>query len=136
MLRMAVMSILRKVIANRPPLKVVITRSHSHIDNESSEAWGEDPNDHRPIHKPINPVKREDSKRIIELRKKLKEDIENPKEDIYSQNLLKYKRGKEEDPLPPWPENTNPHTGEVGGPKGPEPTRYGDWERKGICVDF
>ena len=25
---------------------------------------------------------------------------------------------------------------EVGGPKGLEPTRYGDWERKGICVDF
>ncbi|MBM3491830.1 MAG: DUF1674 domain-containing protein [Alphaproteobacteria bacterium] len=25
---------------------------------------------------------------------------------------------------------------EEGGPKGPEPTRYGDWERKGICVDF
>ena len=25
---------------------------------------------------------------------------------------------------------------EVGGPEGPEPTRYGDWERKGICVDF
>ena len=29
-------------------------------------------------------------------------------------------------PLPP----------EVGGPAGPEPTRYGDWERKGIAVDF
>jgi hypothetical protein len=27
-------------------------------------------------------------------------------------------------------------TGEIGGPEGPEPTRYGDWERKGICVDF
>ena len=27
-------------------------------------------------------------------------------------------------------------TGEIGGPKGPEPTRYGDWERKGIAVDF
>lgn len=26
--------------------------------------------------------------------------------------------------------------GEVGGPKGPEPTRYGDWERKGIVSDF
>jgi hypothetical protein len=26
--------------------------------------------------------------------------------------------------------------GEHGGPKGPEPTRYGDWERKGRCVDF
>jgi hypothetical protein len=25
---------------------------------------------------------------------------------------------------------------EVGGPKGPEPTRYGDWERAGRCVDF
>jgi hypothetical protein len=25
---------------------------------------------------------------------------------------------------------------EIGGPDGPEPTRYGDWERKGICVDF
>lgn len=25
---------------------------------------------------------------------------------------------------------------EFGGPKGPEPTRYGDWERKGRCVDF
>ena len=26
--------------------------------------------------------------------------------------------------------------GEKGGPNGPEPTRYGDWERKGIAVDF
>ena len=25
---------------------------------------------------------------------------------------------------------------EVGGPKGPEPTRYGDWEQKGRCTDF
>ena len=25
---------------------------------------------------------------------------------------------------------------EHGGPKGPEPTRYGDWERKGRCIDF
>jgi hypothetical protein len=25
---------------------------------------------------------------------------------------------------------------ELGGPKGPEPTRYGDWERKGIASDF
>ena len=25
---------------------------------------------------------------------------------------------------------------EIGGPSGPEPTRYGDWERKGRCVDF
>ena len=25
---------------------------------------------------------------------------------------------------------------ELGGPKGPEPTRFGDWERKGMAVDF
>lgn len=25
---------------------------------------------------------------------------------------------------------------EKGGPKGPEPTRYGDWEKNGKCVDF
>ena len=25
---------------------------------------------------------------------------------------------------------------EKGGPAGPEPTRYGDWERKGRCIDF
>jgi hypothetical protein len=25
---------------------------------------------------------------------------------------------------------------EIGGPKGPEPTRFGDWERNGRCVDF
>lgn len=25
---------------------------------------------------------------------------------------------------------------EDGGPAGPEPTRFGDWERKGIAVDF
>lgn len=25
---------------------------------------------------------------------------------------------------------------EIGGPKGPEPTRFGDWERNGRCSDF
>lgn len=25
---------------------------------------------------------------------------------------------------------------EFGGPPGPEPTRYGDWERGGRCIDF
>ena len=25
---------------------------------------------------------------------------------------------------------------EIGGPKGLEPTRYGDWESKGRCIDF
>ncbi|WP_162456215.1 DUF1674 domain-containing protein [Pseudoxanthomonas kalamensis] len=25
---------------------------------------------------------------------------------------------------------------EIGGREGPEPTRYGDWEKNGRCVDF
>ncbi len=25
---------------------------------------------------------------------------------------------------------------EDGGPRGPEPTRYGDWEKKGLAIDF
>ncbi len=25
---------------------------------------------------------------------------------------------------------------EIGGQKGPEPTRYGDWEKGGRCTDF
>ncbi|OFX05568.1 MAG: DUF1674 domain-containing protein [Alphaproteobacteria bacterium RIFCSPHIGHO2_12_FULL_63_12] len=29
-----------------------------------------------------------------------------------------------------------PAPAEKGGPSGPEPTRYGDWERKGRAVDF
>ena len=32
--------------------------------------------------------------------------------------------------------NANPAAREFGGPKGPEPTRYGDWENKGIASDF
>lgn len=38
---------------------------------------------------------------------------------------------------PPVPEPAEPaHSEEHGGPKGREPTRYGDWESKGICWDF
>jgi hypothetical protein len=29
-----------------------------------------------------------------------------------------------------------PRAAEHQGPKGPEPTRFGDWERKGIASDF
>ena len=29
-----------------------------------------------------------------------------------------------------------PAVPEIGGPEGPEPTRYGDWEKGGRCSDF
>jgi len=31
---------------------------------------------------------------------------------------------------------SSPKPVEMGGPKGPEPTRYGDWEKAGRCSDF
>jgi hypothetical protein len=32
--------------------------------------------------------------------------------------------------------SAKPQPKELQGPKGPEPTRYGDWENKGIASDF
>ena len=43
------------------------------------------------------------------------------------------------DPKRPATRADKPSTGdkrEIGGPKGPEPTRYGDWEKGGRCIDF
>ncbi len=47
-----------------------------------------------------------------------------------SQKPLADAEVKDDEALPP----ADPT--EVGGPKGPEPTRYGDWEKKGRCIDF
>ena len=50
------------------------------------------------------------------------------------------------DPLPPESSNDEKKRAdeqdakalekEYGGPKGKEPTRYGDWEKNGRCIDF
>ena len=37
---------------------------------------------------------------------------------------------------PKTPPPALPKPREIGGPKGPEPTRYGDWEYNGRCTDF
>jgi hypothetical protein len=37
---------------------------------------------------------------------------------------------RERSPEPPRP------AVEIGGRKGPDPTRYGDWEKNGRCIDF
>ena len=47
--------------------------------------------------------------------------VSDPTPDIWSLSL------RAEVPVPPR---------EVGGRAGPEPTRYGDWEKNGRCVDF
>ena len=59
---------------------------------------------------------------------------------LNSDGVPEYEEGQhpyqEKEPLEPFPNSVNPKTGEQGGPRGPEPTRYGDWERKGRVSDF
>lgn len=75
--------------------------------------------------KPLSP-------RMVEFKKKLQQ-----KTPIGKLDEIEGKHPYEEkEPLPPHPNNTNPSTGEINGPRGPEPTRYGDWERKGRVSDF
>jgi hypothetical protein len=58
------------------------------------------------------------------------------------------KSGSEGSPISPETENTDGndnatspdrgiiHEKEIGGRDGPDPTRYGDWEKNGRCIDF
>jgi hypothetical protein len=45
-------------------------------------------------------------------------------------------------PTPATPDPSGSRTGstpppvEIGGRDGPEPTRFGDWEKNGRCIDF
>ncbi len=55
-----------------------------------------------------------------------KSGLGNP--DSATENLLKVADQK--------PPSDDCRTKEIGGPKGPEPTRYGDWEKAGRCIDF
>lgn len=77
---------------------------------------GDNPRPRAPIKTPVTPRGKLDSF------KELPEHASHP--------------DQEKEPLESFPNNINPKTGEKGGPKGPEPTRYGDWERKGRVSDF
>ena len=37
---------------------------------------------------------------------------------------------------PPRPGPSDEKPREIGGRPGPDPTRYGDWEKNGRCIDF
>lgn len=76
--------------------------------------------------KPLSP-------RMQEFKKKLRETSSIKSLEDIPQN---HPEAEHLSVFEPWPDNTNPHTGEIGGPTGPEPTRYGDWERKGRVSDF
>lgn len=79
----------------------------------------------------VKPELKPKSTRFVEFQKKLRAKTPLGKLDEHSRHPF-----QEQQPLKPWPNNVNPYTGEIGGPAGPEPTRYGDWERKGRVSDF
>ncbi|MCO5613022.1 hypothetical protein L7F22_067296 [Adiantum nelumboides] len=56
--------------------------------------------------------------------------------DSQNQDQGKVSEEEEEEEEGEQQEYKNPLTGEIGGPKGPEPTRFGDWEKGGRCSDF
>ncbi|XP_004501208.1 uncharacterized protein [Cicer arietinum] len=66
----------------------------------------------------------------------VREQIQSPTpESLHDQNKQNQQEEVEEEEEDD-DTDVNKETGEVGGPKGPEPTRYGDWERNGRCSDF
>lgn len=53
-----------------------------------------------------------------------------------AQRALAEAEARRRENAPPASKAPAPRAKEVNGPKGPEPTRYGDWEKKGIASDF
>lgn len=51
-------------------------------------------------------------------------------------DVKKYQPVAEKPATEPSPKLPTEKVPEVGGPTGLEPTRYGDWERGGRCIDF
>jgi len=49
-------------------------------------------------------------------------------------NAPQEKQPEPADPKPAEPVPARPR--EIGGRDGPEPTRFGDWEKAGRCIDF
>ena len=73
--------------------------------------------------KPMKPV-RESAKRRREIAERIRAAAERARAEAEARRAEAAKHPA--DAKPP----------EIGGPKGPEPTRYGDWERKGLISDF
>merc|ERR1712176_196266 len=52
-------------------------------------------------------------------------------EQVAAEQVAQEKKWEEEEDIQDTGAYKNPETGEIGGPKGPEPTRYNDWSVKG-----
>ncbi|XP_054160641.1 succinate dehydrogenase assembly factor 4, mitochondrial-like [Oppia nitens] len=84
------------------------------------------------------------SKKIQEIEDRLSADPNSPlgrlkrtpKGDVNTDAIVNDHQTDGDNPFAAFEDGVNPTTGERNGPTGPEPTRYGDWERKGRCIDF
>jgi|SaaInlStandDraft_6_1057023.scaffolds.fasta_scaffold12706_3 hypothetical protein len=56
-------------------------------------------------------------------------EIDNKSKNSKAENIV-----SKNNPTSKTPATNSPK--EIGGPKGAEPTRYGDWEKNGRCTDF
>ena len=60
----------------------------------------------------------------------------DPEVDPVIDNSTAESAGRDRDPIPVLAGLAKQRPRELGGPKGPDPVRYGDWERGGRCIDF
>ncbi|MFS7949734.1 putative succinate dehydrogenase assembly factor 4 [Helianthus anomalus] len=107
------MSSLRRLIPSSPPnlrrTAVILSTLRSTTSTRSITNSTESAHNHQ--HSPIN-----------------QQETVNEQDKVINSEEIEEDDGDELD--------INEETGEIGGPKGPEPTRFGDWERNGRCSDF
>ncbi|KAI3382919.1 hypothetical protein SNEBB_001264 [Seison nebaliae] len=88
-------------------------------------------NDYRERWKELDRQLMEDQKKKLGKRQIVKlEELDESEYDVPIRKEKKKKKKSEEEMI------EKKEVKEINGPKGPEPTRYGDWERKGRCIDF
>lgn len=75
---------------------------------------------------------------LAPLREKVERDMAGLTEQTPQQAALERERARREEMAEAFEDEDgkNRVTGEWNGPRGPEPTRFGDWERAGRCSDF
>jgi len=64
----------------------------------------------------------------------IREELRQKEEQEKKQDAIEEEKAQESEVV--YGELVNEVTGERGGPKGQEPTEYGDWQRKGRVTDF
>merc|ERR1719158_100636 len=103
-----------------------LIKGHQGVSYQILRNVGDNPSDNKVKIKTIRDEIKQDNETSENVEGKQKVDDEFLKRANYDPHDIH--PDAEKDPLKPWPEGKNPYTGEKNGPKGPEPTRYGDWE--------